>query len=207
MSDITRYEEQSSYLQKLIDSKNLPAHIKTVESAFLIDNMGKELGFPTISAFQYIIPIQGKLTLSAKAIGAVLRKNGVKLRTTEDAVYVYPDGSTKKFYVAEPTKPIDRRTTIIFTRDGVDEEVSFHWSDAQAAGLDKKDNWVRMPREMLWARCLSKGATRVGQDLLLGLYSTDEMFDAMGNSKTRVIRDEDGQITSVVEVEHEVVVE
>lgn len=205
MSNITRYEEQSEYLQKLIDSKNLPAHIKTVESAFLINNMGKELGFPTISAFQYIIPIQGKLTLSAKAIGAVLRKNKVTFKTVEDAVWLYPDGSTKSAHSGD-VAPVDRRTTIVFTRDGVEEEVSYYFTDAKSAGYHTKDNWVRMPREMMWARCLSKGATRVGQDLLMGLYSADEMFDALDNGKMKVTRDEDGTITSIVEeVAHEVV--
>lgn len=147
MSNITRYEEQTTYLQKLIDSKNLPSHIKTVESAFLIDNMGKELGFPTISAFQYIIPIQGKLTLSAKAIGAVLRKNKVQFKTLEDAVWVYPDGKTKQVHSGD-VPPVDRRTTILFIRDGMEEEVSYYFTDAKAAGLDKKDNWVRMPKPL-----------------------------------------------------------
>ena len=30
---------------------------------------------------------------------------------------------------------------------------------------------------MLYARCLSKGANRIGSDLLLGLYCTEELFD------------------------------
>lgn len=59
---------------------------------------------------------------------------------------------------------------------------------------------------MMYARALSKGATRVGQDLLMGLYSTDEMFDALDNGKMKVARDEDGQITSIIEeATHEVV--
>ena len=185
-----------NYLQVLIDSKQLPKHITSPSTALLIDNMGKELGFPTIQAFHYIIPIQGKLTLSAKAIGAILRRHKVTFKTTEDCVYVYPNGTTKPSSVDD--KPVDRRTTIVFTRDGIEEEVSYHWSDARLAQLDSKDNWKRMPREMMWARALSKGANRVGQDLLLGLYSTDEIFDALDDGTTKVKRDEDGTIIEIV---------
>jgi hypothetical protein len=32
-------------------------------------------------------------------------------------------------------------------------------------------------KEMLYARCLAKGANRIGADLLLGLYTTEEMAD------------------------------
>lgn len=200
MSEIVKFEEKQNYLQKLIDSKNLPGHIKSVESAFLIDNMGKELGFPTIQAMHYIIPIQGKLTLSTKAIGAILRKNGVKFKTLEDAVWVYADGSAKSIHSGD-IKPVDRRTTIKFERYGEEEIVDYMWSDATSQGLINKDNWKRMPKEMMYARCLTKGANRVAQDLLMGLYSTDEMADVIPN--VNVKRDDDGQIQEVIDVEFE----
>ena len=77
---------QESFLQNLIDSKHLPSHVKTTQTAFTIVQMGKELGFAPMQALHQIVPIQGKLSLSAKAIGAVLRKGGVKFRTLEDGV-------------------------------------------------------------------------------------------------------------------------
>lgn len=128
-----------NFLTTLIDSKKLPAHIKSVEDAFTIAQMGKELGFATMQAFHYIIPIQGKLSLSAKAIGALLRKGGVTYQTTEDGVWVYRDSSTVSLPKAGEEKPIDQRTTIIFTRDGVQEICSFTWKDAEKQGLTTKD--------------------------------------------------------------------
>jgi hypothetical protein len=135
----------SNFLLTLIESKKLPAHIKNVEEAFTIAQMGKELGFPTMQAFHYIIPIQGKLSLSAKAVGALLRKGGVKYSTREDGVYVYKDGSTSDILKADE-KPIDRRTTIIFYRENIEEICSFTWKDAELQGLTTKDNWKRMPK-------------------------------------------------------------
>lgn len=185
------------FLKTLIVSKQLPSHIKTVEEAFTIAQMGKELGFPTMQAFHYIIPIQGKLSLSAKAIGALLRKGGVKYITTEDGVYTYKGGSATPSTPDE--KPIDRRTTIKFIRDGLDEICTFTWKDAEAQGLTTKDNWKRMPREMLYARCLAKGANRIGADLLLGLYTIEELADSFNIDERKIKREDDGAITTIVE--------
>lgn len=191
---------QVVFLQTLIDSKKLPGHIKTVEEAFTISQMGKELGFPTMQAFHYIIPIQGRLSLSAKALGALLRKGNVKYITKEDGMYVYPDGTTDSIAPrADGTKPIDRRTTIEFYRDDMTETTSFTWKDAIDQGLSTKDNWKRMPKEMLFARCLSKGANRIGPDLLLGLYTVEEMVDTFLN-ENQVKRNEDGSVAEVIDI-------
>lgn len=193
-------QDQQNFLSTLIESKKLPGHVKTVEDAFTIAQMGRELGFAVMQSFHYIIPISGKLSLSAKAIGALLRKGGVQFTTIEDGLYVFPDGKTND-YPTHPTdstiKAIDRRTTIVFKRDDLEERTSFTWGDATKMELNTKSNWVKMPKEMLWARCLSKGANRIGADLLLGLYSTEEMFDTFG-SNLNVKRDDDGQITEVI---------
>lgn len=192
--------ELTTFLKTLIDSKKLPGHIKNVDEAFTIAQMGKELGFPTMQAFHYIIPIQGKLSLSAKAVGALLRKGGVKYITKEDGVYVFADGTTDTIALKKDgTKPIDRRTTIDFYRDGLVESCSFTWRDAEGQGLTSKDNWTRMPKEMLFARCLAKGANRIGSDLLLGLYTAEELADTFLN-ENQVKRNEDCTIAEIIEI-------
>ncbi|HEY9658684.1 MAG TPA: hypothetical protein V6C65_09550, partial [Allocoleopsis sp.] len=129
MSEIEKAQsgDITGFLQSLIDSKKLPTHIKTVEEAFTIAQMGKELGFPTMQSFHYIIPIQGRLSLSAKAIGALLRKGGVTYKTIEDGLFVYQDGKLE--YTRRPgdEKPLDQRTTIEFKRGDVVEVCTFTW--------------------------------------------------------------------------------
>ena len=173
--------------------------------AFTIAQMGKELGFPTMQAFHYIIPIQGKLSLSAKAIGALLRKGGVRYITQEDGVWVYADGSTSTIIKPGDEKPIDQRTTILFLRDGMEERCSFSWKDAEKQGLTTKDNWKRMPKEMLYARCVAKGANRIGSDLLLGLYAIEELADSFSINESHITRNEDGTIASIIDTEATVV--
>lgn len=194
--------EQASrdFLQTLLDSKKLPAHIKSVDEAFTIAQMGKELGFATMQAFHYIIPIQGKLSLSAKATGALLRKGGVAFVTVEDGVYTYR-GKTEPEQPDQ--KPDGRRTTIKFIRGGLEELTTFTWKDAELQGLTTKDNWKRMPKEMLWARCLAKGANRIGADLLLGLYTIEEMTDSLNINEANIKRAEDGTVQEIIDVTHQ----
>jgi len=192
-------DELTNFLGTLIKSKQLPPHIKTVEEAFTVAQMGKELGFPTMQSFHYIIPIQGKLSLSAKAIGALLRKGGVKYITQEDGIWVYADGSTSITIKPGEEKPIDQRTTILFLRDGLEERCSFSWVDAKKQELTTKSNWLKMPKEMLFARCLSKGANRIGADLLLGLYAVEELADSFSINETHIRRNEDGTISAIIE--------
>jgi len=190
-----------NFLETLIVSKKLPVHIKNVEEAFTVAQMGKELGFATMQSFHYIIPIQGRLSLSAKAVGALLRKGGVKFVTLEDGVYVYKGGALQPSTPDE--KAVDRRTTIKFIRDGLEEMCTFTMRDAELQGLSTKDNWKRMPKEMLYARCLAKGANRIGADLLLGLYTAEEMADTFISNENQIKRNEDGSIAEVIDVPHE----
>lgn len=199
---------EDSILMKLIKSKQLPGYIRTKEEAFTVAKMGKELGFPIMSSFHQIIPIQGKLTLTAKAQNGIMRRAGIKIECIEDAMYVYRDGSISEYpkQVVDPAtdKPVDRRTVLRFTRDGISELVRYTWMDATEAGLSTKDNWVRMKRDMLYSRCLSRGATRIAADLTMGLYTTDEIHDSLENSDIRAVRGEDGTITSII-TPHEIV--
>ena len=54
-------------------------------------------------------------------------------------------------------------------------------------------------KEMLYARCLAKGANRIGADLLLGLYTAEEMADTFLR-EDQVKRNEDGTIAEVIDI-------
>lgn len=127
-------------LQILIDSKNLPANIKTIEQAFTIAQFGKDLGMKPMQAFHQVYSIQGRLALSSKGLGALLWSNGIGFKTLKDYELVIrgkdKDGNDVK----------DRITTIEFYRGQVTETTSFYWSDAVKAGWTTKDNWIKMPK-------------------------------------------------------------
>ena len=202
---MTSLSEQKEFLQGMIDSGQLPTYIKKVETAWAIAQYGKELNFSPMAAFNYIISIQGKLTLSAKAKQAVLRRAGVTWKTLEDEVYLYSDGSieerpiTKLDSKGNELKPNDKRTTIEMTRDGITEIYKFYWSDAVKAQLTTKAVWGQYPKSMSWARCFTALADRVASDLMMGFYSTEEMVDVYGMDESTIIRDEKGEIVKIVD--------
>jgi hypothetical protein len=174
-------------LQILIDSKSLPANIKTIEQAFTIAQFGKDLGMKPMQSFHQVYNIQGRLALSSKGLGALLWANGIQYKTIQDYELVVrgkdKDGNEVK----------DRVTTIEFYRGKVTETTSFYWSDAVKAGWTTKDNWVKMPKHMMYARCLALGAQRIAPDKLLGLYTVEEMVDVTNDINTKI--NEEGEVT------------
>lgn len=201
------FEAEQGFLQKLIEGKVLPGHIKTVETAFAIAQFGRELGIAPMQAFHQVIMINGKMTLSVHGYNALLRNKGIIIETFRDAEYMYIHKTSGAIHhSAIPLhesgdlfdKPIDRVTTIRFTRGTQVEEVSYYYSDAVKAQLHEKDNWVKYRREMMYSRCLTKGARRIGADIIMGLYSPDELYDSFNMKENQVKRDTDGNIIATI---------
>ncbi len=190
MSELTKVEKhlpsvpqnEMEQLQLLIDSKSLPSNIKTIEQAFTIAQFGKDLGMKPMQAFHQVYNIQGRLALSSKGLGALLWANGIQYKTVQDFEKIEDNG--KSDYV----------TTIEFYRGNIVDRASFKWSDAVRAGWTSKDNWVKMPRHMLYARALALGAQRIAPDKILGLYTVEEMTDVTPNT-SNVIINEEGDVT------------
>lgn len=175
-------------LQLLIDSKSLPSNIKTIEQAFAIAQYGKDLGMKPMQAFHQIYSIQGRLALSSKALGALMWRNDISIKTIKDGEIVVRGVDSNGVEIK------DRVTTIEFYRGNIVETTSFYWSDAVKAGWTTKDNWVKMPKHMLYARCLALGANRIAPDMLLGLYTVEEMVDVTNASNVSITEDGDVKI-------------
>ena len=193
MTDIQKTEirempkSEMEQLQILIESKSLPANIKTIEQAFTIAQFGKDLGMKPMQAFHQVYNIQGRLALSSKGLGALLWANGIGYKTIQDFDLVVrgkdKDGNDIK----------DRVTTIEFYRGQIVDRASFFWSDAVKAGWTTKDNWIKMPRHMMYARCLALGAQRIAPDKILGLYTVEEMVDITPTNNVKI--NEEGEVT------------
>lgn len=190
MADLAKVEKslpsvpqnEMEQLQILIDSKSLPSNIKTIEQAFTIAQFGKDLGMKPMQAFHQIYNIQGRLALSSKGLGALLWANGIQYKTIQDFEKIEDNG--KADYV----------TTIEFYRGNIVDRASFKWSDAVRAGWTTKDNWVKMPKHMMYARALALGAQRIAPDKILGLYTVEEMTDVTP-AASNVIINEEGDVT------------
>jgi len=122
---------------------------------------GRELGIPPIAAVSNVYVVDGKAALSATTMAALLKRSG-KYR------YLVPEHTAQK-------------CTVVFLEklDGKWEKVgayTYTMEDAKLAGLTKKHNYQRHPKDMLFARALSKGARMFCPDALGGaVYLPDEV--------------------------------
>lgn len=133
-----------------------PSHYRSPEAVLGAVLYGRELGFSPIRALHSINVINGKPVLSAEGLKALAIQNGGKIQTIEWT---------------------DKKCSLKCTRGDWIEECTFTWEDAQLQGLTNKDNWKRMPKAMLYARCVSTLVRNMFADVLGGLYSAEEMRD------------------------------
>lgn len=132
--------------------------IKDVASAMVRIQVGRELGLGAAASLKAIQLIMGTPTFSANFVAALIKKARpsynyrIKILTpTECSVDFYED------------------------REVVGNH-SFTMEDAKRAGLDKKDIWVKYPKSMLFARCITAGARVYCPDLTaFPFYTTEEL--------------------------------
>jgi hypothetical protein len=147
---------------------------------------GAMLGIHPIAALQGIHVIEGKPTISAGLMSALVRRAGHKLRvTTRGSV---KDGTFEA--IAE-----------LIRFDDPDFVYRSVWNAERAnrAGLDKKDVWTKYFESMCKSRAISEVTKEGAEDVLMGGVYTPEEFD--------VPVDEHGEVIEDAEIVPEVIVE
>jgi hypothetical protein len=135
--------------------------VDNTAQAVAIIQFGSELGLGPVTALTQIKIIQGQMAMSARSmLGLAQNKAGVSWKVKE---------STEK------------RCVIVFSRPKwEDMEVAFTIEEARAAGLLRSGSgWEKYPQDMLFARAASRGMRRIAPDAISGLYSIEEMQDAV----------------------------
>ena len=129
--------------------------------------LGRELGMPAMAALRSVHVIEGKHSLSADLMVALVLKSGM----------------AEYFQLVEST---DKACTFETKRKGAPQpqRLSFTIEDAKKADLlrpsrsGKPTQWDKMPKQMLRARAKSELARLEYPDLLAGLYTPEELRDA-----------------------------
>lgn len=140
----------------LLTTGFLPQAIKTEGQAVAIILQGRELGIGPMAALGTINVIQGKPTISPQLMIALINRSG----ELEDMKCV-DDG---------------KQCVVVMKRKGrTPHSTTFSQADAVAAGLAGKDNWKKQPATMRQWRAIAACARVVFPDVILGLYTPDEM--------------------------------
>lgn len=142
--------------QMLIKTGFLPQSIKTPEQAVAIILQGRELGIPTMAALGTINVIQGKPTVSPQLMLALINRSG----QLEDIKIQGDSGGV----------------SCTMKRRGRTAHTEF-FGKTQAADmqLGGKDNYKKQAATMYRWRAVAACARTVFPDVILGLYTPDEM--------------------------------
>ena len=154
--------------QEIIDSGLCPSSYDGNPGGLIaVGQMGQELGFTWMAAINNIDNIQGKPTLSYRAVGALLHKANYGVNWIRDFAPEqngeYVDYATEveivdynllDRYKAEIEKvmgyPEDVRALFIDslneTKSQIKRRMTYRWSDANSAGYLDKGGWKRLPQ-------------------------------------------------------------
>jgi hypothetical protein len=149
------YEPMIDLAGRLANSPFVPDKMRgNPADTFSVLLAGHGLGLSPIQSLQSIVLISGKPYISTEVILGLAYRAGHQVQWLEST---------------------DRRATVRVTRgDGHGTaEVTYTLAQAQAAGLTSKDNWKRMPAEMLRARAVRAALKMVAPDIALGLETAE----------------------------------
>lgn len=138
--------------------------VARVEQAQAIMLKGHELGLPLTTSFEYIFPIQDKLSLSPRGAMALIYKSGLLADLKVD---IAKDGKSVSVWM--------KRTS------GIEFGRSFSVSDGKKAGLIKSGGgWEKYETNMCQWRATGFTVDFLFPDVTGGLY----MYDALGGDIT-----------------------
>lgn len=145
---------------------------KSAHDSKLFRNIGDESGLKMImlAARELSIPpmlaltsgirnINGNLEISARMMNALLRRAGISIKILES------NDNVCKLYGKR--------------KEGDEATVSFEFAEAQRAGLVKPGGgWTKCPKDMCFARAISRLARQLAPDVIGGCYVQGEIEEA-----------------------------
>ena len=137
-----------------------PKAVSTPEKVLVIAMKGRELSIPPMQALSHIHIVEGKPTLSAELMTALVRRAGHKLRVSE---------WTDEQCVLEGIRADDPEHV---------QTTSFTAEEAKVAGLLNKSVWKNYRQAMLFSRCVSKHCRSQFADVLMGASYVPEELGA-----------------------------
>lgn len=139
-----------------------PSSLRSPEAIAVVALKGYELGIPAMMAMNHIHVIQGKPTISAELMRAMILRDNHRFRVVESTPEkAIVEGQRFNSITGEYDNPV---------------QASFTMQDAERAKITGKDNWTKYPKNMLVARATAILAREHFADVLMGAsYTPDEI--------------------------------
>lgn len=190
MGELIKLEEVQSLSKVFVESK-LFKDVADIAKASVKIIAGASLGLEAFQSMQGIDIIQGKLVINASTQASMVKKSG-----------------KYDYRIIEHTNEICE-LEFLEKRDGRFEKIgdsSFSLDDARLAGLAAKDNWVKYPKNMLFARAFSNGVKWCCPDVFGGaVYNESDSFqqEPEPKFKAEIVEDKPNHLDKHFEIEEE----
>jgi hypothetical protein len=136
----------------------IPALRNKPDDILLVLLAAHDLGIPATQALSKLHIVDGKLSMAAEMMVALVLRDGHEL-------WGDTENSTEFAVCYGRRKGSPEITRVVFTMD-----------DAKLAGLDQRTTWKKYPKSMLWARAVSMLCRQVFPDSVAGVsYTPDEL--------------------------------
>lgn len=164
-TSLTVSQESQGVVVSLTDMEKMAGYVvksglfgaKTLDQAMALMLVAQSEGIHPMKACQEYDIIQGKPAINSRSALSRFQASGGKIRWT---------------------KRTDDECSALFTHpQGGELEITWTIKRAAQAGLTSKDNWKKMPCQMLSARVAAEGVRAVFPACLSGLYTVEEVQD------------------------------
>lgn len=132
--------------------------IKSAAQAVVKIMAGQEMGLPPMYSMQNFYLVNGKIGTTSQLVAALIKR-------------------TMGRYDYRVVEWSDQQCSVMFYEEGKEVlKSTFSLDDARRAGLIKSGGaWEKYPRDLLFARALMQGARKAAPDVVMGLYTKEEL--------------------------------
>ena len=142
----------------------------TIEQVIVRTLFGRSLGLSMMQSLRAVYDIDGKPALDASVMQALC----IVSPACEEFRCIHTDAEKASYSVKRRGQPAE---IVTFTLEEAADADLLDRGDTAAA--KKKNNWNRWRRAMLRARAKSNAARQVFPEILMGMYSGEELRDAV----------------------------
>jgi hypothetical protein len=175
----------------IVESGLLPKTVNTWQKAVVIMMQGRELGIGTMASLRGIDVIQGQPAVKPQLMLALIHRSDLL-----DDMRIEDDGQACRVTM---TRKGREPHTEMFSVADAERMQTTEWENNQkkTIKLSEKYNWKQMPEVMRKWRAVAACARVVFPDLILGLYMTEELGEAViYDDGGEVIIDEHGEVVT-----------
>jgi len=171
-------------IEDLLASGTLPPGMNR-EKILTITQYGRELGMDPLTAINSIAIVSGKMVISAAMLGALLKRKGYEYIWTKDWVEEEDGRIITELEILWMSKTLNREMS---------QKFKITWKELQIAGLTERDTYKKYPKFMMRNRCMSAAVRAVAPEILLGLYTVEELADNDPNLKVNISEEGDPSV-------------